>query len=199
MLSACTRFLVGDIHPVSYCPNFLFPDLNPFGDSSLLLGPISVRLSTSRHYCQYCMFYCPTEKALAVHMASCSGLSSALDTSILQVRSDPQNKSSFDQTSEDDFDNAEVEDINTTPTNIAPLTNPELPFVCSNCGRGYRVAQSLQRHRWMCDRSRPMPCSHCQAVFYRADRLKRHLEKSHGTLFQGQSNVHSTELVHWSN
>lgn len=55
----------------------------------------------------------------------------------------------------------------------------DLPFKCSRCNRGYQVAQSLQRHRWMCEKSRPLTCEVCLATFYRVDRLRRHMKTVH--------------------
>lgn len=58
-------------------------------------------------------------------------------------------------------------------------SSTDLPFKCSRCNRGYRVAQSLQRHRWMCEKSRPVTCKLCLATFYRVDRLRRHMRNVH--------------------
>lgn len=55
----------------------------------------------------------------------------------------------------------------------------DLPFKCNRCNRGYQVAQSLQRHRWMCEKSRPVICELCLATFYRVDRLRRHMRTVH--------------------
>ena len=58
------------------------------------------------------------------------------------------------------------------------------PYQCSRCGRGYRMNQSLKRHRWKCDQSRPLSCSFCSEVFYRADSLQRHIKCFHGFFLQ---------------
>lgn len=58
-------------------------------------------------------------------------------------------------------------------------TRDNKPFRCTRCGRSYPLAQSLQRHRWKCDQSRPMPCPLCGAIFFRADNLSGHMRSVH--------------------
>ncbi|KAK7481291.1 hypothetical protein BaRGS_00027551 [Batillaria attramentaria] len=58
-------------------------------------------------------------------------------------------------------------------------------FKCPKCGRGYRAAQSLQRHRWQCDMSRAFRCIQCGAVYHRPDRLKEHMACAHGLRLKG--------------
>lgn len=144
--------------------------LPPFGPM-LSSGP-----GRSGSYCRRCMFFCPTLAVLEQHKLTC--------TADLPVEGRPAPPAAIASSSY-----GEVDDTNSNEgREVVALSNKEgqlgspvdnKPFKCSRCGRGYQLAQSLQRHRWSCDRSRPMPCTLCGQVYYRSDSLQTHMRSYH--------------------
>ncbi|KAL8579088.1 hypothetical protein ACOMHN_036027 [Nucella lapillus] len=123
------------------------------------LMPIGVGGSNGS-YCKNCMFYCIDAEKLIEHIETCHG------------KRTPEHGSGPDDTDPHvPHENREEEQL--------PVIDPLRPFRCSRCGRSYQLAQSLQRHRWKCDKSRPMPCTICGIVYYRADNLQNHLKSAH--------------------
>jgi len=55
----------------------------------------------------------------------------------------------------------------------------EKAFSCPECGTGFRHKNSLVRHRWQHQESRPQKCPLCSRQFVAASRLKSHLRAAH--------------------
>lgn len=122
---------------------------------------------TGSLYCKHCMFYCPDLDRLQKHMETCAELVKKESSVVM-----------------------EHVDRSDHPVPASTTKNSDKPFVCSKCGNAYQALQSLQRHRWMCDQSRPLVCPVCDAVFYRADKLRNHVQLAHS---MGDS---ATPMVH---
>ncbi|KAL8575162.1 hypothetical protein ACOMHN_055155 [Nucella lapillus] len=114
-------------------------------------------------YCKHCMFYCPDLDVLQRHMDICTELVRRL-FSVASEQGDRQ----------EDHSQPASKNVSCEPAN-----NSDKPFACSKCGKAYQALQSLQRHRWKCDQSRPLICTVCDAVFYRADKLRNHIQLAH--------------------
>jgi hypothetical protein len=54
--------------------------------------------------------------------------------------------------------------------------NNSQPHICSDCGRSYKAAETLNRHRKNHLASSQYPCHICEATFKRKDLLDRHLQ-----------------------
>ncbi|XP_025093273.1 transcription factor btd-like isoform X8 [Pomacea canaliculata] len=115
----------------------------------------------SGHYCRYCMYFQPDIVALEQHMLRCKA-----------AQRRHADGGSDDRPTEEDGPL-------TTADTGGKDTRDNKPFRCTRCGRSYPLAQSLQRHRWKCDQSRPMPCPLCGAIFFRADNLSGHMRSVH--------------------
>jgi hypothetical protein len=52
-------------------------------------------------------------------------------------------------------------------------------YPCKTCGRQYKQATSLWRHRQKCDNRFSMSCSFCEQIFHRKDLFRLHLFNKH--------------------
>lgn len=145
------------------------------GQGSAELIPVqqvSLQATTAHgSYCKRCMFYCSSVQVLFQHISKCRAASKSHSkegvASAVTVQSENWEETERGQQrlGTQEVDNA---------------TDPSKPYKCSRCGRSYQLAQSLQRHRWKCDKSRPMHCALCNAVFFRADIINAHMMSMHG-------------------
>ncbi|KAL8575156.1 hypothetical protein ACOMHN_055149 [Nucella lapillus] len=66
-------------------------------------------------------------------------------------------------------------------------------FTCTHCGKQYRHAPGLSRHRKQCAGRYDMACHICGKLFYRRDNLKDHIKK-HGVVDTAQPESSSLDL-----
>lgn len=139
-------------------------------------------------YCKMCMFYCATGEIMEEHILSCTaGNRQTVTQEVTSRQSDAVIQDSQPEISESlssGDSNNEGREVRTAEHHSrrdddGHLTDYTKPFKCSRCGRAYQLNQSLQRHRWKCDRSRPIPCALCGMVYYRADGLQHHMRAVH--------------------
>lgn len=54
-------------------------------------------------------------------------------------------------------------------------------YTCQRCHKVFQYKNSLNRHKWKCERLRVLTCSVCSKEFFRVDMLKEHVMLNHST------------------
>ncbi|BFZ01419.1 hypothetical protein BsWGS_04465 [Bradybaena similaris] len=102
-----------------------------------------------------------------------------LNSSSSHMFSPGQSISKFDESSGDPSGHWKVDDDQPSQGSASVKVETQRGkghLVCENCNRKYSYMQGLRRHKWKCEGTRIWPCSYCDKIFYRSDRLKVHIK-----------------------
>ncbi|KAL8579077.1 hypothetical protein ACOMHN_036016 [Nucella lapillus] len=68
------------------------------------------------------------------------------------------------------------------PSRQAYGSDPSYRHACRNCGKRYKLYDSMLRHRKKCEGVYKFQCNLCGRMYYRCDHYREHMQSKHGVM-----------------